>query len=107
MEKERRGGKESTYIFHIFNCTAAREGKVVGGDGGALAKEANSVFTADTFLIHFCFAAQQREEAKDAAAATSQHGGIFFFAALFQDVFHSKWFSGHAASVSLPVFFFF
>lgn len=33
MEKERRGGKESTYIFHIFNCTAAREGKVVGVGG--------------------------------------------------------------------------
>lgn len=59
----------------------------MGEGGGVLAKEANSVFTADTFLIHFCFAAQQREEAKDAAAATSQHGGICFSRLFFKMYF--------------------
>lgn len=65
------GGKESTYIFHIFNCTAARKEKAERGE--ALAKEANHVFTADTFFhsLLFCRATRKEEQ-----RASPQHSSI-------------------------------
>lgn len=82
------GGKESTYIFHIFNCSAARKGKAERGE--ALAKEANHVFTAGTFLFTFVLPRNNEGGTKN-VATTSQRGSVSV--ALFHRAFHLKRFS--------------